>query len=90
MLYRDFITQWGDSKNNTLKNNGTVYYRSGSNGDWYGVLRGASNSGVPGILVEHAFHTVPVIRKYVNQKNLSDKWAVCDAEGILKGYKLIG
>lgn len=28
-----------------------------SNQDWYGVLRGAASVGVPGILLEHGFHT---------------------------------
>ncbi|MGM9601399.1 MAG: hypothetical protein ACI3W5_07430, partial [Faecousia sp.] len=31
--------------------------RRGSNGEYYGVLRGAASVGTPGIILEHSFHT---------------------------------
>lgn len=34
-----------------------IIKKKGSGGDWYGVLRGAASVGVPGILLEHSFHT---------------------------------
>lgn len=35
-----------------------IWKRTGSGGtDYYGVLRGAASVGVPGILLEHSFHT---------------------------------
>lgn len=38
--------------------NGRIIKRTGSGGaDYYGVLRGAASVGVPGILLEHSFHT---------------------------------
>ena len=36
---------------------GRILKKRGNNGDWYGVLRGAASVGVPGILLEHSFHT---------------------------------
>ena len=36
---------------------GRIIKKRGDNGDWYGVLRGAASVGVPGILLEHSFHT---------------------------------
>ena len=35
-----------------------IWWRTGNGGaDYYGVLRGAASVGVPGILLEHSFHT---------------------------------
>ncbi len=36
---------------------GTIWNRVGEAGDYYGVLRGAAAVGVPGILLEHSYHT---------------------------------
>lgn len=36
---------------------GRTATRQGSNGDYYGVIRGAVSVGVPGIILEHSFHT---------------------------------
>ena len=36
---------------------GKILKKTGDSGDWYGVLRGAASVGVPGILMEHSFHT---------------------------------
>lgn len=36
---------------------GTIWKRVGLNGDYYGVLRGATSVGVPAILLEHSYHT---------------------------------
>lgn len=36
---------------------GRIWKRQGNSGDYYGVLRGAASVGVPGILMEHSFHT---------------------------------
>ena len=36
---------------------GGIRNRVGDNGDYYGVLRGAASVGVPGILMEHSYHT---------------------------------
>lgn len=39
------------------KNSGKVWRRRGDFGDYYGVIRGAKSVGVPGVLMEHGFHT---------------------------------
>ncbi|MBQ5761748.1 MAG: N-acetylmuramoyl-L-alanine amidase [Clostridia bacterium] len=39
------------------KQAGQFYSRSGSRGEYYGVLRGAAAVGTMGILLEHSFHT---------------------------------
>lgn len=36
---------------------GRTATRQGSNGDYYGVIRGAVSVGVPGVILEHSFHT---------------------------------
>lgn len=36
---------------------GRIVKKKGDSGDWYGVLRGAASVGVPGVLLEHSFHT---------------------------------
>ena len=75
-------------KNDSAKTNGTVIYRKNSSGsDYYGVLRGAAANGVPGILVEHAFHVTQIVRKLaVRSTDLSENWAACDAYGIALGF----
>ncbi len=74
--------------NDSAKTNGTVVYRrSSSGGDYYGVLRGASADGVPGILIEHAFHATQIVRKRAGMSSdLSESWAECDAYGIAAGF----
>lgn len=39
------------------KQQARIEKRSGSNGDYYGVLRGAAQEGVAGVILEHSFHT---------------------------------
>ena len=48
-----------------------LYHRVGENGDYYGVLRGSSAVGVPGVLLEHSFYTNPNSAKWMlNDDNL--------------------
>ncbi|MCR5615423.1 MAG: N-acetylmuramoyl-L-alanine amidase [Saccharofermentans sp.] len=48
-----------------------LYHRVGENGDYYGVLRGCSAVGVPGVLLEHSFYTNPNSAKWMlNDDNL--------------------
>ncbi len=65
---------------------GTVCRRSGEHGDYYGVLRGAANVGVPGMIIEHGFHTVPEMRQMAAAGELAGAWARADAEGIAEGF----
>ena len=48
-----------------------LYHRVGENGDYYGVLRGCTAVGVPGVLLEHSFYTNPNSAKWMlNDDNL--------------------
>lgn len=86
---KEHLTQWSDQYNDSLHVQGTVCYRLGQHGDYYGVLRGASNVGVPGMIIEHGFHTVEEVRKLAMEGNLAKQWAKADAEGIAKGFGVI-
>ena len=83
----DALRPWDDSYNDSLEQTGTVCFRDGDNGDdYYGVLRGSSQIGVPGMIVEHGHHSVERVRKLCMQSDLSRKWAQADADGIAKGF----
>lgn len=60
-----------------------IWKRQGSGGaDYYGVLRGAASVGVPGILLEHSFHTNPRATEWLlNEENLR-RMAAAEAEVI--------
>lgn len=85
----DHLTEWTDSYNDSLNTEGTVCYRWGEHGDYYGVLRGASNVGVAGMIIEHGFHTVEEVRRQAKEEDLAEKWAQADAYGIAKGFGVI-
>ena len=54
--------------------------RCGTNGDYYGVLRGASEVGTPGVILEHSFHTnTKMTRWLMNEDNLT-RLAKAEAE----------
>lgn len=80
---------WSDEYNDQLNVPGTVCVRWGEHGDYYGVLRGAATVNVPGLIIEHGFHTIPEIRKLALTGNLLEKWADADASGIAEGYELM-
>ena len=77
--------------NDISNGNGTVVHHRGSSGkDYYGVLRGASEKGIRGIIVEHAFHDTQVMRKHANaSSDLCKNWGICDADGIARGFGFI-
>ena len=83
------VKKWTDSYNDSLNKKGTVCYRFGSNGDYYGVLRGASKVKVPGMIIEHGFHTVEEVRRLAMEEDLTQKWAEADAYGIARGFGLV-
>lgn len=61
-------------------------YIEGTNLNWYGVLRGAAAVGVPGVLLEHSFHTNTAATNWLlNDSNL-DKLAKAEAEIIAAHY----
>lgn len=63
---------------------GRTTTKRGSNGDYYGVIRGAVSVGVPGIILEHSFHTNTRAANWLmsdaNLKKLAKAEAECIAE----------
>ena len=53
------------------------------------MLRGASKVKVPGMIIEHGFHTVEEVRRLAMEEDLTQKWAEADAYGIAKGFGLV-
>ena len=79
------LKEWTSSFNDSLNVPGAVCYRLGQNGDYYGVLRGATNAGVPGLIVEHGMHTIAELRQTALSSDLYRQWAEADAYGIAYG-----
>jgi N-acetylmuramoyl-L-alanine amidase len=68
------------------KQKGRIATRKGNNGDYYGVIRGAVSVGVPGIIIEHSFHTQTRATEWLmDDKNL-DKLAKAEADVIAKHF----
>lgn len=83
------VMEWTFQLNDGLNTPGTVCQRTGNNGDYYGVLRGAANVGVPGAIIEHGMHTVAEVRRSAMQGDLIDLWAAADASGIASGFGFV-
>lgn len=83
------IRNWTDAYNDKLNVKGTVCRRMDLDGDYYGVLRGAANVGVPGMIIEHGFHTVLEMRQMAASGKLEEYWSEADAMGIAEGYGLV-
>lgn len=81
-----FLLEWTGDYNDSVNVKGTVCYRLGDKGDYYGVLRGAASVEVPGMIIEHGFHTVEEMRRQAMTENLANEWAKADADGIAKGF----
>lgn len=86
--HEEDIIEWTDAWNDDINVSGTICRRLGEHGDYYGVLRGAASVGVPGMIIEHGFHTVPEMRKMAAFGELKKQWARADAEGIAEGFGL--
>ncbi len=55
------------------KQKAQVQSRKGSNGDYYGIIRGATSVGTPCIILEHSFHTCTKATEWLlNDNNLHD------------------
>lgn len=69
------------------KQPGRIATRKGSSGgDYYGVIRGAVSVGVPGIILEHSFHTNTRATNWLlNESNL-DKLAQAEAAVIAEYF----
>ena len=84
------IIEWTGEYNDKEGAKGTVCYRLNSYGnDYYAVLRGSANVDVPGMIIEHGYHSIKAVRKAAMKEDLAYGWAKADAYGIAKGFGLI-
>lgn len=60
--------------------------RSDSGADWYGVIRGAVSVGVPGLILEHSFHTQTRATNWLLDDANLDKLAQAEAAVIADYY----
>ena len=80
---------------NTLmgsKENWQIYEKMGNyNKDYYGVLRGAKEVGVPGVLMEHGFHTNKANTKWLLKDANLKKLAKIEAQALAEyfGVKIV-
>lgn len=65
-----------------------IEHRKGSHGDYYGVIRGASAVGTPGIILEHSFHTNLQATAWLMADNNLDRLARAEADTIAQYYGL--
>lgn len=70
------------------KQPGEVHKRRGNNGDYYGVIRGAVSVGVPGLILEHSFHTNKRSTLWLLEDDNLDKMAKAEADVIAKYFGL--
>lgn len=64
------------------KQKGEVKSKRGNNGDYYGVIRGATAVDVPGLILEHSFHTNTRMTNWLLDDNNLDKMAKAEAKVI--------
>lgn len=65
-----------------------LYKRESKGREWYGVIRGAVSVGVPGLILEHSFHTNTAAAKWLLNDNNLDKMARAEADIIAAHYGL--
>lgn len=66
-----------------------IEHRSGKNGDYYGVVRGAAAVGTPGLILEHSFHTNPGATSWLLDDSNLESLAKAEADAIAKHYGII-
>lgn len=69
---------------NTMKTKqkGRTATRKGNRGDYYGVIRGAVSVGVPGLILEHSFHTNTKATKWLMVDSNLEQMAKAEADVI--------
>lgn len=72
----------------STKQTGRSESKKSSKGDWdyYSVISGATSVGVPGIILEHSFHTNTKAAKWLLEDSNLDKLAKAEAEVIAKYF----
>lgn len=61
-------------------------WNSAHNADYYGVIRGAASVGVPGLIIEHSFHTNNRAAAWLNQDANLRKLAKAEAKTLAEYY----
>lgn len=59
---------------------------NGHKDDYYGVLRGAHSVGVPGVIIEHGFHTNPENTRWLMVEENLDRLAQAEAEALAEFF----
>lgn len=71
------------------KQKGRIWEKKSDKGyDWYGVIRGATSVGVPGLILEHSFHTQTKATNWLLDDANLDKLAKAEAAVIAAYYGL--
>ena len=72
------------------KQNGRAESKKSEKGNWdyYSVINGAASVGVPGIIVEHSFHTNTRATKWLLKDSNLDKLAKAEAKVIAEYFKV--
>ena len=70
----------------TKQNGRTWEKKSDSGNDWYGVINGATSVGVPGLILEHSFHTNTKFAKWLSDDSNLDKLAKAEADVIAEHF----
>ena len=65
-----------------------IEHKQGQSGDYYGVLRGSTAAGTPGLILEHSFHTNPQVTAWLLDDNNLDRLAKAEADMIAAFYGL--
>lgn len=68
------------------KQSARIEHRTGQHGDYYGVIRGATAVGTPGLILEHSFHTNTAATLWLLDDANLDKLAKAEAETIARLY----
>lgn len=64
-------------------------WNSAHNADYYGVIRGAASVGVPGLIIEHSFHTNNRSAKWLQDPDNLRKLAVAESKVLAERYGLV-
>lgn len=72
-------------------NTGAYYYdgKAHDGKDYYGVIRGSVAKGVPGIIIEHGFHTNTAVAKWLMSDSNLKKLAEAEAKTLAEYYKTV-
>ena len=63
-----------------------IYSKKGSNGNYYGVIRGAAAVGVPALILEHGFHTNTAVARWLMSDTNLKKLAEAEAKVVAAHY----